>query len=172
MFQHLSYFLCFFLIAFFVQNSRAQDIGPATVNAAGNTYTQNDIIYEWSIGEIALVETMISSKGSITNGLLQPVLSGQITTERLFIVPANILTANGDGKNDTWVIKDLDKYPDNEVTVFDRAGRIVFIAKNYQNDWTGTLSGHPLAEDAYYYIIKIKKAGKEDLTKGFITILN
>ena len=165
-------FLFAFLILFAANSSRAQSIGAAIVNSTGSTNTQNDIIFEWSVGEMALVETMTAGKGSITNGLLQPVPSAQIITNGFTILPNNILTANADGKNDTWVIKYLERYPDNEVTVIDRAGRVVFKAKNYQNNWTGDLSGSPLAEDTYYYIIKLKKDGQDGLIKGFITILN
>lgn len=167
--KHLLFIL---LIIFTAAGSRAQSIGPAIVNASGNTFAQDDMIYEWSIGELALVETMINGSGSITNGLLQPVLPTQIITDGFLLFPNNILTANGDGKNDTWVIKDLERFPDNEVTVFDRAGRVVFTAKNYQNDWTGNLTGLPLAEDTYYYIIKLKKGGQDGLIKGFISIIN
>ncbi len=164
--------LLILLILSTAEISLAQNIEPAIINTTGGAYTQGGITYEWSVGELALVETMINSKASITNGLLQPLLPSQTLTDGFLIFPNNILTANGDGKNDTWIIKDIEKYPDNEVTVFDRAGRIVFQSKNYQNTWTGDLSGQPLAEDTYYYIIKLKKGGQNGLLKGFITILN
>lgn len=121
---------------------------------------------------MALVETMINSKVTVTNGLLQPVVNSQVITAGFVVNASNVLTPNGDGKNDTWVVKDLDRYPDNEVTVFDRAGRIVFQTKNYQNDWAGKLGGTVLSEDTYYYIIRIKKDGQVGNIKGFITILN
>ena len=152
--------------------SRAQSIGPAIVNASGNTFAQGDMIYEWSIGELALVETMINASGSITNGLLQPVIPTQIITDGFLVFPTNILTPNGDGKNDTWFIKDLERFPDNEVRVFDRAGRLVFNAKNYQNNWAGNLAGAPLAEDTYYYMIRLNKDGQNSVVKGFISIIN
>lgn len=81
----------------------------------------------------------------------------------------NILTPDGDGKNDKWVIKNLDMYPQNEVKIFDLAGRLIFSKKNYENEWDGTFNGFPLAEDTYYYIIDFgpNKAKK----KGFITIV-
>ena len=168
--QKLMFLLLLMLLT--AAGSRAQSIGPAIFNATGNSFAQDDMIYEWSIGELALVETMINAKGSITNGLLQPVLPTQIITNGFLLFPNNILTANGDGKNDAWFIKDLDRFPDNEVRVFDRAGRLVFTAKNYQNDWTGNLSGFPLNEDTYYYVITLKKDGKDGVVKGFISIIN
>ena len=162
----------FLLIIVTAAGSRAQSIGPAIVNAAGNTYAQGDMIYEWSLGELALVETMINASGSITNGLLQPVLPTQIITEGFPLFPNNILTHNGDGRNDVWFIKDLDRFPINEVMVFDRAGKVVFNSKNYQNDWTGTVAGAPLVEDTYFYIITLEKDGMKGIVRGFISIIN
>lgn len=71
------------------------------------------------------------------------------------IDPVNAITPNGDGKNDRWVIWNINTFPDNEVTVVDRAGRVVFFQKNYMNDWSGTYNGKPLPEGAYLYIIKL-----------------
>ncbi len=81
----------------------------------------------------------------------------------------NILTPNGDGRNDKWVIRNLDSYPNNEVQVYDRSGRIVFQQRNYANDWLGTLNGKPLAEGTYYYILRINDGAKT--AKGYITII-
>lgn len=151
--------------------SYAQTVGPTTLNTTGNSHTQGDITYEWSVGEMALVETMITTKLSVTNGLLQPNVSAQVATNASLVKPNNILTPNGDGKNDTWIIKDIENYPDNEVMVFDRAGRVVFQTKNYQNTWTGNLSGTTLSEDTYYYVLTIRKDGKAIIIKGFITLI-
>lgn len=69
--------------------------------------------------------------------------------------PVNVITPNGDGKNDKWIIWNINRYPDNEVKVFDRAGRPVFYKKNYFNDWDGTYNGHPLDEGSYLYVITL-----------------
>jgi gliding motility-associated-like protein len=81
----------------------------------------------------------------------------------------NILTPNGDGRNDRWVIRNLDSYPDNEVKIFDRAGRLVYQRRNYTNTWDGTVNGSPLAEGTYYYILTI--SGGAATAKGYITIV-
>lgn len=171
LFIHMRCSLFILSILFIAGSSVAQTSIPGTINSAGNTHTENDMIFEWSIGELALVETMINNKGIITNGLLQPVLPIHMITEAFIVSPTNILTFNGDGINDVWVIKDLDKYSENEVTIFDRAGRVVFTTKNYQNTWNGTLADIPLAEDTYYYVITLKKDGQKGVVKGFITIV-
>ncbi len=81
----------------------------------------------------------------------------------------NILTPNGDGKNDRWIIRNIDSYPNNEVKIFDRAGRLVYQRRNYNNEWDGRLNGQPLAEGAYYYILTINNGART--AKGAITII-
>jgi gliding motility-associated-like protein len=83
----------------------------------------------------------------------------------------NIMSPNGDGVNDKWVIENLDLFPNNEVKVFDRAGRVIYSRKKYDNSWDATLRGLPLSEGTYYYIIDYYGDGKS-VKKGFITILN
>ncbi|WP_316802919.1 MBG domain-containing protein [Pedobacter nototheniae] len=81
----------------------------------------------------------------------------------------NLLTPNGDGFNDKWVIENIDLYPNNEVKVFDKAGRIVYAKKAYDNSWDGSFNGTPLKENTYYYIVDFGPGfGK---LKGFITIV-
>lgn len=86
------------------------------------------------------------------------------------VVVNNILTPNGDGKNDLWIAKDLAlMYPQNEVIVYDKTGKIVFKKANYQNDWDGTYNSAPLNTGTYYYEINIG-AGLKPM-KGTLTIL-
>ncbi|MGI4022887.1 MAG: MBG domain-containing protein [Janthinobacterium lividum] len=82
---------------------------------------------------------------------------------------SNLLTPDGDGKNDTWVVKNIDLYPDNTVSIFDKGGRKLLEVKHYDNSWDGTFRGSPLTEGTYYYIIDFGP-GKAPM-KGFITIL-
>ena len=91
------------------------------------------------------------------------------TIEDFKVDATNILTPNGDGRNDRFVIRNIDVYPDNELRVFDRAGRQVYQQRSYNNTWDGTLNGRPLAEGTYYYILTIE--GGKKTAKGFITII-
>ncbi|PTR01411.1 gliding motility-associated-like protein [Mucilaginibacter yixingensis] len=85
------------------------------------------------------------------------------------VTATNILTPNGDGKNDTWVIKDINLYPNNTVTVYDRGGRVIYAKHGYNNEWDGTLRGASLSEGTYYYTIDLGVQART--IKGFITIL-
>ncbi|WP_158526316.1 T9SS type B sorting domain-containing protein [Pedobacter paludis] len=90
-------------------------------------------------------------------------------TDDFKLVPNNVITPNGDGKNDTWVVKNLDYYPNNTVGIYDRAGRKVYGTGSYKNDWDGTYNGQPLAEGAYIYVIDLGKG--IGLLRGTISII-
>lgn len=66
------------------------------------------------------------------------------------IFPNIITPGNNDGFNDYFVIHNVEKYPNNYLVVFNRWGKKVFEAKNYQNDW----DGGDLAEGTYFYIFR------------------
>ncbi len=73
------------------------------------------------------------------------------------IVPAEAFTPNGDGNNDTWMIPDISKYPNNMVHVYNRWGHEVFSVKSYQNDWDGFYKNknEKLSPGSYLYIINL-----------------
>jgi len=85
------------------------------------------------------------------------------------VYAGNYLSPNGDGKNDNWVVHDIEQYPNNTVTIFDRAGRIVYHKHGYTNDWDGSFNGRPLAEGTYYYLITLGTWSQD--IKGFITLV-
>jgi gliding motility-associated-like protein len=86
------------------------------------------------------------------------------------LVPNNLVTPNGDGVNDRWIIPNIDMYPDNEVMVYDKAGRAVFAKRGYNNEWDGTVNGKKLKEDAYFYVIKFNKDGALPI-RGYVSIV-
>jgi len=69
---------------------------------------------------------------------------------------AELITPNGDGKNEGFTLDYLDRFPDNELTIFNRWGSEVYRAKPYKNSdpWIGTNnSGGELPEGTYYYYL-------------------
>lgn len=85
------------------------------------------------------------------------------------LIATNFISPNGDAKNDTWVIRNIEKYPNNVVRVFDRLGRLVYSASNYNNAWDGIYQGALLPEDTYYYIIELPNGGGQK--RGYISIV-
>jgi gliding motility-associated-like protein len=110
---------------------------------------------------------------TITNSF-GSVITLKITVEvkdDYLVTPNNILTPNRDGYNDYWTIQNIESYPDNEILVYDRNGRILHKATAYNNRWEGTSNGKPLATGTYYYIIRFRNNPKA-VIKGFISIVN
>ncbi|WP_316817174.1 Ig-like domain-containing protein, partial [Pedobacter nyackensis] len=81
----------------------------------------------------------------------------------------NILTPNNDGYNDKWFVDNIDFYPNNEVKIFDKTGRLIYNKKGYDNSWDGTFNGVALNEGTYYYVIDF--GNRTRVLKGFITIV-
>lgn len=76
------------------------------------------------------------------------------------IVIYNVITPNGDGLNDTWIIDCIENFPDNTVQIFNRWGEMVNNYYHYDNKtqvWDGTnYNGELLPDGTYYYVLKIK----------------
>lgn len=68
------------------------------------------------------------------------------------IVIPNGFSPNGDDKNDLWIIKNIEDYPNAIVKVFNRWGDVVFVKYGgYLNDW----DGQSLPTATYYYVIDL-----------------
>lgn len=80
----------------------------------------------------------------------------------------NTFTPNGDGINDTWYIGNIDLFPNNEVVVYNRYGKVVYRANGYLNQWNGTSLGTNLPDATYYYLVY---TGTGQTYKGSITII-
>jgi gliding motility-associated-like protein len=66
-------------------------------------------------------------------------------------------TPNGDGTNDTWVIDNMELFPNNVVSIFNRWGTVVYQTAAYRSDnaWDGTYEGNPVPVGTYYYTIEL-----------------
>lgn len=81
----------------------------------------------------------------------------------------NVITPNGDGVNDTWVIPQQYVSGSNtEVTIMDSRGKVVLKTTDYQNNWPENQNGFKDVNPVYYYIIK-PNSGSEK--KGSITLV-
>jgi len=78
-------------------------------------------------------------------------------------------TPNGDDVNNSWIIRNINLYPDCEVSVFGKTGNLVFHSKGYNQPWDGTYKGSALPAGSYYYIIRLNEFNK--VYNGSITII-
>jgi gliding motility-associated-like protein len=73
------------------------------------------------------------------------------------MVVYELISPNGDGKNDFFYIQNIEKYPVNDVRIFNVWNQLVYSKNNYTNDW----SGENLPAGTYYYIVEIPTLGKQ-----------
>lgn len=78
----------------------------------------------------------------------------------------NVITPNGDNKNDFLTFKGIKNFPKNRLVVSNRWGRVIFEADNYQNNW----NGGDASEGTYFYILELNNS-KEVIHKGTFTLL-
>ncbi len=78
---------------------------------------------------------------------------------------ATLITPNGDGFNDTWIIEPV--ILQSEVFVFNSSGREMFSSPSYDSTWNASYAGATLPDGTYYYVVKFE--GK--VYKGALTVL-
>jgi gliding motility-associated-like protein len=83
-------------------------------------------------------------------------------------LPTNLITPNGDGINDTWIVRNIELFPNNKVRIFNSSGREVYAKNNYNNEWDGKMAGISLPLGTYYYIFE--KGNSATPYKGYVTI--
>lgn len=86
--------------------------------------------------------------------------------DKLFFYSA--FTPNSDGENDFFYIGNLEKYPDNNLKIYNRYGKMIYSATNYDNTWNGKYLGNDVPTGTYFYILN---DGKGEQYKGSVTIL-
>ncbi len=79
----------------------------------------------------------------------------------------NGMTPNNDGLNDYFTIDGIEDYPNNELSVYNRWGNMVYSAKAYNNNWDGSWNGKLLPDGTYYYILK---DGEGESYNGYLQI--
>lgn len=107
------------------------------------------------------------------SSLPDPNLANNTSTDTKKIIgnikTPNVITPNGDGKNDVFKIDGIELYRENTLSIFNRWGNEVFrSAGGYKNNW----DGNGLSEGTYYYVLKlVSKEGVDSSVTGWITLL-
>lgn len=83
----------------------------------------------------------------------------------------NSFSPNGDGINDKWIIRNLDKFAQNNVEIYNRWGQLIFSTNGYNdsNAWDGTYNGEPVSSAVYYYFINLGNGS--EIFKGTVTVV-
>jgi gliding motility-associated-like protein len=112
---------------------------------------------------------------SDANRCLSELRATEVDDERFPCLDERIvITPDGNGTNDEFIIFCVNDYPENHLTIYNRWGVPVFEAINYDNSWSGTnMDGERLPEGPYYYVLEyIDPEGNSLQQKGSLTILS
>ncbi len=147
--------------------------GSINITISGGT-TPYDII--WSDGVTAqnrsglasgTYSVIVTDKNNCTGSVIAEVESN--LSFNCLVIP-QIITPNNDGFNDEWRIKNIDLYPDAEVRVFNRWGKLVFGTKNLSdNPWDGRTDGKLVPTDSYHYILYLNDGSEP--RSGVISVI-
>ncbi len=151
----------------------------ASVTLSPDSLFGNNLTYLWSpstyLNNPTLQDPISTAEDDITYTLTLTGIGSCTASDQISILvlrppqPPNAFSPNGDGMNDTWVIKYLERYPDATVEIFDRYGQRVFSALNYTTPWDGFIHGKPVATGTYYYIINPKNG--LPILSGSVTVI-
>jgi gliding motility-associated-like protein len=149
-----------------------------TVTFTDNSTGNGIVSYQWQIDGQApsgqQVETAFTAGGTYTivltvtdaNGCVDDTM--QLITVLSEIQVPNVITANGDGVNDLFIIDGLTE--NTTLTILNRWGNVVFTTENYQNNWNGRdTSGKELTDGVYTYIYK---TSYQQTGHGFIHVIH
>jgi gliding motility-associated-like protein len=139
------------------------------------------ITYQWSPNEY------LTPSNNVPNPFVNPPVGSNVYTLKVWneygcsdeddvtivVVPTDkliipeVITPNGDGNNDTWVIGFLgDIAGGYELSIYSRDGARLYSTQDYKNDWNGTYDGEELPDGTYWYVIRTT----DRTYKGAVTI--
>ena len=84
-------------------------------------------------------------------------------------VSSNVITPNGDGSNDFWIVQDAYRYAAYTFRIFDANGRVLWESMGYNNDWDGYHNGKKLDRGKYYFVVENKEI--DSVITGSILVL-
>lgn len=137
--------------------SPAKDLSNA--NVSNPTFIANKtIVYTLTVSDAS---DKCKSKDSVT-----------VFVERPIMIP-NAITINGDGKNDTWEIKNIESFPNAEFLVYNRWGTLVWKSTGYLKNWDGTnyRNGELLPDGTYFYIINLNSHIYNEPYSGYVQVM-
>jgi gliding motility-associated-like protein len=135
--------------------------------------------YRWvpatALNDPSVLQPISRTRQEIMYTLTVSAIGGCSSSDSVFVrllkLPeiTNAFSPNGDGINDTWIIRNLDSYPGATVQIFDRYGKAIFRSTGYGMPWDGRHNGILVPAGVYYYIVDPGNGLKP--TTGSLTVI-
>jgi len=140
---------------------------PSIVNVEYNELSDDNYIkinassdgdFEYSIDGINYQSSNLFSNvsGGIYMVSVRDALGcGEDFEEVVIIDYPKYFTPNGDGVNDSWQIKGIRDYPNTEIFIYDRYGKLLKQIFAKDEGWDGTFRGEKLTATDYWFTVKL-----------------
>ena len=93
----------------------------------------------------------------------------------------NVMTPNGDGTNDVFIVRNMDPNVPNQLTIYNRWGTKVYEKKNYQtycldgeevvHNPTEGFTAEGLSDGVFFYVFHYEDAVKSVDYHGTVTVI-
>jgi len=125
---------------------------------------QEEVYFEYSIDGINYQSSNVffnAQSGLQTAYVREINFCSRATLPFIVLIAPKFFTPNGDSYNDFWEVKGLINYPQAEVSIFDRYGKLISVLNATKRSWDGMLNKSPLPADDYWYVLKIDETTPE-----------
>jgi gliding motility-associated-like protein len=132
-------------------------LGDVNASTVSNIANDQEVVITASIGGCPSVTETVSTDDC----------------KEVIIDISNGVSPNGDGMNDFLEITNLDAYPGNSLSIYNRWGDKVYQLSPYNNEWNGQnnvggIGGEELPAGTYFYILELDE--DQDPIKGYIEL--
>jgi gliding motility-associated-like protein len=86
---------------------------------------------------------------------------GVVSKEITVLSIPKFFTPNNDSYNDFWTVKGMISYPNAELRIFDRYGKLLKELRSTSLGWDGTFNGQELPASDYWYVFKMDATAPE-----------
>lgn len=127
----------------------------------GETWSSDNIIHNYLEGQFYNIQIKDDEGCVVDTTIKAPTHGLKIPT---------LVSPNGDGVNDVFEIKSIDKYPQATISIYDGKGRkLVEYKANESRGWNGNYNGIRMPSDDYWYEINIKET--DEIIVGHFTLI-
>ncbi len=151
--------------------------GAITLDITGGTPTYSVL---WSNATSGITATnlavgLITATVTDNNGCVANY-SGTVSEEKCLVtlIP-QLLSPNGDGKNEPFYINTISYFPDNKLEIYNRWGNMVYSKEKYDNTFNGqpnvsNATGSGLLPAGTYFVVFNFGDGKTPPYKGYVEV--
>lgn len=127
--------------------------------------------FEYSIDGLFFQNSPIFSNapGGLQTASVREINGCGIKTEDFVVLLApTFFTPNNDGHNDFWTVKGIFAYPNAELRIFDRYGKLLKELRPNSLGWDGNFNGQELPASDYWFVFKMDATAPEK--RGHFTL--